>query len=193
MVPVCNIIRSTNQPGTITVTVSSPGLESASIKVSSVLPAADDTFITEFDLNDDGRQNVSRDETSRQSVELLTGIMNIRENHKLEGKSKEQISMNLSAFIRHRNYGLDQNSAGFKAFVAILSDKTEKLNGELIADDYNFLAGQFNIWFTLEQMIIRSNIPREKHAKMLKDYAEKIIVNANPVDMEKEKALIEKY
>jgi hypothetical protein len=43
-------------------------------------------------------------------------------------------------------------------------------------------------------MAIRSGIPREKSAVILRDYAEKIIVNANPVDLEveKEKLLINK-
>jgi hypothetical protein len=147
--------------------------------------------IIEFDLENEGREKIKKDESIRKNVNLLTGIMNIRENYKIDGETKQETAGHLSEFIRHRNYGLDQNSAGFRAFVEVLSNKIQKLNGELIADDYNFLAGQFNTWFTLEQIAIRSGIEQEKLSVLLKDYAEKIIVNANPVDLavEKEKLL----
>lgn len=191
VVPVCNVIRSTNIAGKITLTVNSPGLEPASIEIESILPAKTNLPIIEFELKNEGRKRIEKDQAFSINVNLLTGIMNIRENHKIEGENINQIADHLSEFIRHRNYGLDQNSAGFRAFVEVLSNKIQKLNGELIADDYNFLAGQFNTWFTLEQMVTRSEISGEKLSVILKDYAEKIIVNANPVDLavEKEKLL----
>ncbi|NOR75268.1 MAG: hypothetical protein GQ525_08915, partial [Draconibacterium sp.] len=131
-----------------------------------------------------------KNETFNKRVKLLTGIMNISENHKIEGKSISEISSHLIDFIRHRNYGLDRNSIGVKTFVEVLADKVYKLDGELIADDYNFITGQFNTWFTLEQMIIRSNISETERSKILNNYANKIIVKANPIDLDKERDLI---
>lgn len=193
VVPVCNVVRSTNQPGKITITVTSPGLEPATIEIESVLPVQTNSAIIEFDLKNEGREKIKKDESIRKSVNLLTGIMNIRENHKMEGETKQEIADYLSEFIRQRNYGLDQNSAGFKAFVRILSDKIEKLDGELIADDYNFLAGQFNSWFTLEQMILRTDISPGRQSELLTDYAERIIAHANPVDLAVEKEKLFRY
>lgn len=188
--PVCNLVRSTNQPGTIKISVSSPGLEAATLEIKSTRPPANNSQVIEFELDNKGREKVLRKTTSEEKIELLTGIMSIRENHQIKGKTKAEIESELMAFIRHRNYGLDKNSIGIKTLVDILSDKVQKLNGELIADDYNFLTGQFNTWFTLEQMIIRSNIPKKTQKKLLTDYAESIIARATPVDLVKEKEII---
>ena len=192
VVPVCNLIRSTNKAGAIKVTVSSPGLESATIEIKSITPLPNNSPIIEHIIDDEGRIKISKNETFNKNVKLLTGIMSISENHKIEGESRSEISGHLIEFIRHRNYGLDRNSIGVKTFVEVLTDKIYKLDGELIADDYNFLTGQFNTWFTLEQMIIRSNTSETERSKILNNYATKIIVRANPVDLDIERDLIYK-
>lgn len=184
--PVCNVLRSTNKPGIIKVTVSSPGLEPATIEIESFASIENNLFISEIKLDDTGRQKIQKDNTFSKKTVLVNAIFPVRGNHKIEGTSTTEIQNNLVRFIRHRNHGLITSTVGFKVFTEVLVEKLKTNNGELIADDYNFLVTQFNTWFALEKAITKSDATSNQKEAALINYAEKIIKNANPVDLNEE-------
>ncbi len=186
IVPVCNVIRSTNTPGIIRVSVSSPGLESASVEIESVLSIEKKSPFIEFPLSNDGRVSVVKDTAFSKKIEVINAIFPIRENHHIEGKTAEQISKNLINFISERNHGLQTNTYGFKALIEVLTKKLKAQNGNLIADDFNFLVEQFNTWFMLEKAIANSTLSKESKEMEFKRYANIIIKNAGTVDLEME-------
>ncbi len=184
VVPVCNVVRSTNQSGTISVHVSSPGLEPATLEISSILPENEASLIYEEKLKDAGREEIQKDPAFSKTIQSVNAIFAIRENHKIEGQTKVQMSQNLKGFIGERNHGLETNTVGYQTFIDLLTDKLWKLNGELIADDYNFAAEQFNTWFLVQQIILKSPLSDNQKQVALQKYANDIILNAKPVDLE---------
>jgi hypothetical protein len=193
VVPVCNVIRSTHEAGTIKISVSSPGLEPAIIEIESVLPEKTASPIIEFALSDNGRKPIKKDTAFSKKITLVTALFTIRENHTIAGETKEEIANNLIAFIGERNHYIDKSTVGFQTIMDVLTQKLLIQNGILIADDYNFIAEQFNIWFALEQMIKASGADEKTKSSALEKYAISIIKNAEPVDLDKEKLMWNNY
>ena len=186
VVPVCNVIRSTNKAGIINISVSSPGLKSALLEIESVLPKIKKSAVIEFPLSDKDRQLIKRDSTFNNKIILFEIISPLRENHKIEGETKEQITNNLKKFIRKRNYGLQTSTIGFHVVMDVLMQKLMSQNGILIADDYNFLVDQFNIWFALQQIVNKSSADERTKGRELEKYAIRIIKNADHVNLDEE-------
>ncbi|MCK5462449.1 MAG: DUF4982 domain-containing protein, partial [Bacteroidales bacterium] len=193
VVPVCNVIRSTHEEGTIMVTVSAQGLEPAILEIQSVLPEQTDSPIVEFALGDKGRKAIQKDTAFSKIITPVNVLFKIRENHTIAGETEEEITDNLLQFIGERNYRIDMSSAGFQTIRDILVQKLLSQNGMLIADDFNFLADQFNIWYAVQQMIMASGANKKTQSTALEKYAISIIKNAEPVDLEKEKVRWENY
>ncbi len=193
IVPVCNVIRSTHEEGTIMVTVSAQGLEPAVLEITSVLPEQTDSPIVEFALSDKGRKAIQKDTAFSKIITPVNVLFKIRENHTIAGETEEEITDNLLQFIGERNYRIDMSSAGFQTIRDILVQKLLSQNGMLIADDFNFLADQFNIWYAVQQMIMASGANKKTQSTALEKYAISIIKNAEPVDLEKEKVRWENY
>lgn len=187
VVPVCNVIRTTNRAGKIKVTVSSPGLKPASIEIESIEPVNISSPFKEYKLLDDGRLHVQKNEAYSRRIELVNAIYPIRENHRIVGETQEGLAQNLSRFVRERNHGFETGTVGFKTFIKVLADKLSNQDGQLIADDYNFLVEQFNTWFAVQQIVNASSITEKEKSKELNKYAIEIIRNAKPVDLKFEK------
>lgn len=191
VVPVSNLVRSTNEPGTIKVTVRAEGLEPATISITSIGPAGGGTWITEPELSSQNRKAVTRD-PSYQYENLIVEEMNpIRENQQIEGDNYQEYWKNLESFVDDHAHGVNENSYGYSIFIDVLARKLVNLNGELIADDYNFLRNQFNEYRMLEREIETSALPESQKQQLKEKYATAIIKNSEPVDIRQEIEKIE--
>lgn len=191
VVPVCNLLRSTNIPGEVSVIVSSPGLISDTVHIKTVEPIIDNSLISEPALADKGRNKVARDNSKNYQPIIELEINPIRENHVIAGKDFSSYQVAINGFIQSRNRGFNKDAFGYPVLVDELARKMVSMQGELIADDYNFIVNQYNQYYELEKQINRgTGATEEDKEKVLRPLAKSIIEQSAPVDVEKEKLRI---
>jgi beta-galactosidase len=186
--PVCNVIRSTNVPGTITVKVSSEGIESAEITVQPIAPKPNATtsLIIEEKLNGAGRINTKRIEMNYSNGFVFEELKPTKENLLIGSKDSEIIGKKLVPLFVNNSHSLYMDSKGIRVLSHALVNRIIQSNGYLIADDYNYLAKQYNIFRLLEKEIEKLGMEQKATIKLLSDYADKIINKSEPVDLELE-------
>jgi beta-galactosidase len=149
--PVSNLLRSTTTPGEIRVSVSAPGLESAQLVLQARAPA-DDALpgISEPPLSDAGRAGVTRPSSetaaptsNASSASRRLPIAEIDKDYAFDGRSRDEVYAQLERFVRERNPALDTNTSAWHAFADRLTTLIIERGGQLIADDYNFLAREY--------------------------------------------------
>lgn len=183
-VPVSNIIRSTQRPGKATITVSSPGLEPARVEVD-VLPAAPPTDgIAWPPLAEAGRQGVVRRE------DFNAGQINGKElGHILSGSMKfgpPRQKKTLEAFTRflgENNPEFDKKLPESIVFIDYFKEYFLRMNGELIGDDFNFMADQYNDCRAIAKSIEASALPAEMITALREEYARKSIGKGEAVNL----------
>lgn len=145
--PVSNVIRSTEKPGPVTVSVAAPGLRCATLTLATVPAPKDDVpGLTEPVLSNAGRQPVRRDPrfTPTNAVTGKSIIHELSQDYDLSGSSQAGYETAIRRFILQKNPDIDTSTPQFQALVSHLKDILERTHGHLVADDYNFLARQFN-------------------------------------------------
>jgi hypothetical protein len=76
----------------------------------------------------------------------------------------------------------------------ILAKKLVRLDGELIADDFNFIKDQYNRYRVLARTIEELDIPDDTRKQLKEKYADHILRNSRPMDVHEEKeVLLTKY
>jgi hypothetical protein len=183
--PVDNLVRSTSRAGEIVVGVESEGLKAGEIVIQSQRAAVSDSPIREPELTDAGRITTLRDPSFSTLAVTFDEIYPIRENHQLEAGTLTEMRNAVIAFVKERNR-LSVEGHGFSVFIDALSETVFQLKGELIADDYNFLASQYNQYFLLEQTLNRHTLSDEERTKLTSKYADSIILKGLPVDLDVE-------
>ncbi|NJN25442.1 MAG: glycoside hydrolase family 2 protein [Cyclobacteriaceae bacterium] len=191
VVPVCNVVRTSNVAGELMVIVSSPGLISDTILIESVKPADDQRYIEEVALDNDARAMVKKDTTMNYVPLVEVEIVPIRENHPIVGADFNSYRNAIDQFIKSRNRWFNQDAYGYQVLLDVLAKKMVSMQGELIADDYNFIINQYNQYYELEKQINRgTGATEEDKVEVLKPYAKSIIEQSAPVDVEREKLRI---
>lgn len=178
--PVSNVIRSTGMPGSIRVTVSSPGLVSGTVALEAIPVTVDNTFITEPPLTDEGRQAVRRPEIKAYPVngsegeikpeydEINTGILS-------EGEYRKAVRK----LISEKNPNVDTTTIEFKTLVSLFVTHLEKNNGLLIADDYNFNTDHYNNCKIITAYIDPLKLPPLFKEWLKRYYAGEMILKGN--------------
>jgi beta-galactosidase len=145
--PVSNVIRSSELPGKIVVTVSAPGLRSGRVVLSAVNPPVDNVpGIVEPALSDSGRVRVTRD-LSFKPVVIRTKkakIAEISQDVYIHADPHKGYDSPVRKFILDRNPGLNDSTPQFGELIDHLVRDLERTHGRLIADDYNFLVRKYN-------------------------------------------------
>lgn len=179
IVPISNVIRSGNQPGVITVTVSSPGLQSASIKISAVAAKSPaNAFVSLPPLSEVNRKNVSRDLKYSEQVRFTETIKPLPGNVFLDGKDLATLSQSLLEFIKTKNPLIDTTEKGLRVMVSKMVPRILRQNGELIADDYNFTANNYNQYDTFLQLIDSKSF-HPIFSKVLADHLQESLLEQN--------------
>jgi hypothetical protein len=94
-------------------------------------------------------------------------------------------------FINQRNAKLNPNSIEYRMLIDRMTAYLIKMNGDLIADDYNFIVRSYNDARMLNRVIDAKNFHPDYRDALKSYYAHEIILNNNPVDVQNEKVLIE--
>jgi hypothetical protein len=192
VVPVSNVIRSTNMPGKIKVTVSSEGLAGGELIINSVEKERKVSWLIEPELSDDGREPVRRDKSfSADVLEVPLTILPIEKNHVFDEREPADFRRQSGQFIADRNYGNYNTFVAYKYLLDALAMKLESMNGYLVADDYNFLIGLYNEVVVAEEIIDKnSRLSLSEKEKFKEDHARAALLRGNQTDLEK---VIEKF
>ncbi len=190
--PTSNLIRSTSHSGTITVAVSSSGLESGHINIMAINPPrAQVAGITTPSLSDQGRAiHQIKSYTRHSHVDYPKELNNINGNHFISSKSAQAYIDSIALFIQTRNPEADPNSTAFKTLTHNLGTYLQQMDGQLIADDYNFKIRQFNDCRIINQYVSETNLPKKIKQQLKHYYAREIIAQGVLKDVEAEKKLV---
>ena len=174
--PAINLIRSSGQPGRITVTVFASGLASGSFEIDAEESKPDNTVIIEPLLAEEGRRTVAR---------LIINLSRLDEVPKEIGYAREDISVTLSDragllksmrdYILKNNASADTASVEFRALAEVLALQLQNNGGKMPAGDYNYNVDHFNNCRLIHSYIMATKLPPLFKETLRKYYSTSII------------------
>jgi hypothetical protein len=185
-VPVSNIIRSANQPGKAKITVSSPGLEPASVEIDVVPLQVDTRGIAQPVLSEEGRQEVLRNDNYAFEMTPVNELDPISGNLTFDIADKEKLVDDLTGFLQKNNPHFDKDLQESKVLLDYLVSYLIRMEGEVIGDDFNFMAERYNDLRLISKAIDHSNLWFNLASMLIQEYSERIIVKGEAVDAKEE-------
>ena len=188
VLPTANIVRTTSTAGEINVSVSSPGLEQASVTLRSTSATQPDDGIEQPELSERGRMPVLRDPAI---VSTHPGIPprvfdRIVQDYKLPASTPVEAKASMERFLHEHDPKLPKGDAAYQDTLKKLSDLLADSHGNLIADWYNFTADQYEDVAILNAAVERSSLPPAVRRLLEKDYADRILLQGETIDAPQE-------
>lgn len=178
--PASNVIRSTGEPGKISVRVAASGLASGSFDLIAEEIIPDNSVIIEPVLTDDGRSPVTRITlTVNRLDDIPRGIKFINDDLILNAPDKQAYAGLIRDFIYKNNPLSDSSSVEFNTLVNLLSTQLYNNNGHISAGDYNYNADHFNNCRLICSYIISTKLPPLFKEELKKYYANEIIMRGS--------------
>jgi beta-galactosidase len=178
--PVSNVIRSTGNPGKISISASASGLASGSVEIEAFVVPADNTAISEPLLSVEGRKRVSRPELDLFTLEEEPGEMKTTtEKLNLGTRRIGDYAKSVSEIIYKYNPATDTSTIEYKALASLLAKHLFGNNGVLIADDYNYNIGHYNSCRLISGYINPLKLPPLFKEWLKRYYADEIILRGN--------------
>jgi beta-galactosidase len=188
--PVANVIRSTGKPGTIIVTVSSPGLASGSCEIIAEESVGDNSVITEPIPDERGRMKVAQKTVTVPVKEITKELKDNQDEIILKPSGRESYSELITGFILKANAGIDSSTLEFKTLTGLFVNHLVNNNGRLIADDYNFFAEHYNICREIAKFVNNTWLPAAFKLSVRKYYSNKIILEGMNINVQEEEERI---
>ncbi|WP_127580058.1 glycoside hydrolase family 2 protein [Paenibacillus koleovorans] len=149
--PVTIVVRTTNRAGTIRVTVSSPGLQSAVIELESgervqLSDRNDDDGIIEPPCLSRGDISQVRPRTGDAAALAAHPMALPLINHDIDYDDRDPLlyERDMTAFLLSLNPHVQPASAPFVALVRLMTLQLHMDNGRMVADDFNFNIERYN-------------------------------------------------
>jgi len=186
--PTANLVRTTATPGPMEITVSSPGLTSASLTLRSTAIPAEDDGITEPPLTDAGRVPVLRNPSvpALSSAAVARAFEHITQDYHLPASAPAQARDSMEQFLHDHNPKLPRDDRSFDDALGKLAALLFQNHGNLIADWYNFTADQYEDVSLLRATIESSSAPRMFKDLLENDYADRILTHGETLDAAQE-------
>jgi hypothetical protein len=183
--PVANVIRSAGKPGTIIVTVSSPGLASGSCTIIAEEPVSDNSIISEPIPDQAGRMKVvQKAGLSAPPRELRKEIKDNADEITLSPSGREAYYDHISGFVIRANPQTDTTTIEFRTLMELFVTHLVNNNGKLIADDYNFFAERFNLSRELALTVDNTWLPTAFKSSIRKYFSGKIISEGMNINLQ---------
>ena len=182
--PVANVIRSTPETGKIRVSVSSQGLEAGEIEIQSIRKSSPDGAILQPALKDEGRKRIEKIDISMVRAKYIEEIGPISGNIDIKGSRPEEYKASVMKLIKDNNHSVQEESREFEALLEWLGDYLTRMEGELLADDFNFQVRQYNNCRSLNIAIDGGNLPYDIANGLFLENTEKIILQGQSVDLD---------
>lgn len=199
-VPVTNLIRAVGKTGKVKITVSATGLDPASTEIDVVAyqdPAPVSGIVepvVDFSKSKPVSINTMQANYIKAPVEMLPYQDEISFPIADQVKFRELVS----DYVVKRNPTIDTRSPEFgyvlDAFEAILNS-TARFTGKrgyVVADDSNFLAGQYNTSRAITKNISSKNLPRAYKDMLIEYYAHMIVAKGKDKNYLSENYLIDR-
>jgi len=178
--PVSNVIRSTGIAGRIRVTVSASGLASGSVVIDAEAIKPDNSIVTQYDLEIEGRKPVERLVlTSNRLDEIPMEIKLSAEEMKFASPDKQGYKKAIREYIIKNNQSVDSATVEFRSLVSILSTHLINNIGSLKAEDYNFSVDNYNKCRLIASYIAATKLPPLFKDGLRKYYSNTIIIIGN--------------
>jgi beta-galactosidase len=182
--PVFNIIRTTNTAGEIRIIVSSKGLIPDTLYLHSkvFIPRAE--WITDISSQLNNKSIRIRPDVTG-SFKVKPWISNISSNTSINKNAKSNYTQHLIKWLSGNNIRVDTSRTEFRYIVKVLNEYLHKMDGEIIADDFNFLSGRFNEVYSFNNHLTDLHLHKEFTDYVTRFYAEIIIIESGNFDLEK--------
>jgi len=182
--PVSNIIRSANQPGKAKITVSSPGLDAASLEID-IVPVQEDTRgITQAVLSDEDRKKVVRNANLAFEIAAVHELKPISGNVTFDISDREKLVQDITGYLQKHNPDFDKDLQESKVLLSYFFTYLIRMKGELIGDDFIFIVDRYNDLRLISKAIDQSNIWFTHANQLIDEYAERMIIQGETVDAE---------
>ena len=185
--PVGTVVRSTAEPGPITVRVTSPGLAGAEVVVQSVPPPAHaDAGIVQPPLADAGRQPVRRDPAFAPAAALpdVVGAGRATRPLRVTETDPDARRRAVDAFVRGVSPDVDTTTAAYRAFAAELEGTLGRTGGVVVEDDYTVLAERHDDALQIERFLGQLPLPPTYRTAIRAHYTDEVVRRGTRVDAE---------
>ena len=198
-VPVTNLIRGVGKPGKVTITATALGLEPASTTID-ILPYTDPNpvkGIAEPRLNTEGREPVKINLLQANFIAAPLEMKFFSAEITFPKAQQSQYRELTKKELVHLNPGIDSNSIDFQyvldAFMDILISTTNYTGtrGYVVADDSNFIGGQYNLSRAITKYLQNKKFPQAWKDEMTRYYAGMIIGKGFDKNYMAERALLD--
>ena len=184
--PVTNLIRAIGKSGKVKITVQTTGLKPASteIEVVSYVDPAPVKGIAEPVLKLEGREAVAINTTQANFLKAPVVMKNYDGELRFPVAQQKQFHTLLNDFVVKENPQIESKGIDFKyaldALEKILSATARATgkSGYIVADDYNFIAAQYNVSSAIIKNLQSKNLPQAYKEEMTDYFAKMIIANA---------------
>ncbi|MFD0675697.1 MULTISPECIES: glycoside hydrolase family 2 TIM barrel-domain containing protein [unclassified Paenibacillus] len=187
-VPVAIPVRSTEATGKVRFTVSSPGLQSASVEIEAV--AAADDFVeglTEPPVKGGLLRIRANDQAADAGVSnQVDELENSVDDIDFRGVNESLYAEKVSKWIWNRNLHINVGTPAFAALVELMAAQLKKDRGLTVADDYNFNIEQFNDCCRILAFINQQKWNEQIKQKLRHDYIDAMITQGVAMDVASE-------
>ena len=188
--PVINLIRATGKTGKVTITASATGLASASATIDIVeyVDSLQIPGIEEPRLSWDGRKHVAVNTSQANFVPAPEEMRSYAGEVSFPIGRQKDFGKLIQKFIEEQNPGIDTSTPEFRymidAFENILASTARYTDerGYIVADDYNFIANQYNVSRAITKHIAARQLPEAYVAYMTRYYAKMIVRDGKDVN-----------
>ena len=189
--PTCAVIRSTGKPGRLTVSALSPGLAEGALTLEATSPPSAKSFVHEFALQDEGRVAVapaphSQEGNTAQGPMRLT----VQDISLSAGRDSSFYRQELMGYFQRNDPGIIQREPAFSLLLGVLQDHLRANGGLLVADDFNFVAQQFNDFCALDNALRKSKLPERFQTGLRDHFARQLLRDGRQVNAKRESAWI---
>ncbi len=192
--PVSNVIRSTGQPGTITVRVRSGNLIAGTVRIEAQREApVAASGIAEPALPMGRRVAVARNQAPAGTAKAAPReIREAQADLFLREKDEHKLALQVKQKLLEQNPRVDTGSVELALLTEVFTRHLLQNKGELVADDYNFSVARYHTSRQITRHIDARNLP-EPFKRVLKNhYARRIIRQGAEVDVAQEQNRIDR-
>ncbi|HLN21334.1 MAG TPA: glycoside hydrolase family 2 TIM barrel-domain containing protein [Bacteroidales bacterium] len=180
--PVANIIRSTGEPGKITVIVSAAGIASGSLEITAENAPVDNSVFSEPPLRNEGRRSPDRAIISGSLDEIPAEIRSVNENISLQVSANPGYRKAVAAYIFKNNPAIDTTTVEFSTLSGVLAYYLANNNGQITSWDYNFNINNYNKSKLIAGYVLATKLPQQYKDALRTYYSELVIQNGKAVN-----------
>ncbi|HEX7903927.1 MAG TPA: glycoside hydrolase family 2 TIM barrel-domain containing protein [Chitinophagaceae bacterium] len=183
--PVSNVIRSTGEPGTITVRVYAAGLSmgEVQIKVENVSKISNGILqlVPDQKSRDRVMQNVKEVHSNHAAV--VESLQKIKTGITIAATSKTGYKDDINKALIKNNYASIESLPGYQSLLNILGKAAIRGKGKISPQELNYYIDNYNRFASLAKEIDKTQLPELFKTDLKIYYTEELITKGNEIDI----------